>query len=504
MTSTISYASNSTSSSSSSSSFKENAPPKILGQAQSPVWSLNTERDQFERQIAECTHHDPLAIWTPYIKWAQQSYKGQGMKAELLALLQRCTGLYVHSDDYKNDTRYLRIWIIYADMSADPIDIFTFLENNGIGVRLALLYEAQAIVHENKGNFQQANACYQLGVERSAHPIDRIKQRYSEFKLRYKKYMARSNNSSNSSSTIKDQQHAGEKRKHDGGVGASSSSSSFQIYEDAANNTPLSVSKKPLQWQELPAGKQRDQLIPDRSATAGGAQSSDKRLKSDPAASLPLAPKSPSVGRGGTSTGAARPERVGYKKELFLLLKGDTEIKLSFEELRAQHWMAKRLSKPQPQPQPQLQPQPKTQHVTHHVLLNDTTPQPKATTISTVVAAAPPSPSITFHTKEALKHVMSWFNGTELSDDNINASNNNSETSVDAAVSQLGLDSVDHQHHLDNQENIDPATRPTSKSTLGNVATTKRAVFNAATGEFDTVPVVQIHNEKRTIGQCPA
>ncbi|KAF2075951.1 hypothetical protein CYY_002754 [Polysphondylium violaceum] len=145
---------------------------------------LEKEKEKYETLIKEYTGDDPMDLWLKYVKWVQQSYPGGNMKTELIKILERCTKLFYSYEKYKNDHRYLRIWITYADMCRDPVEIFAFLENRGIGSSLSLLYEAKAIVFENKGNYQAADEAFKLGIQRKASPLERLQQKHLDFERR--------------------------------------------------------------------------------------------------------------------------------------------------------------------------------------------------------------------------------------------------------------------------------------------------------------------------------
>ena len=49
-----------------------------------------------------------------YIKWTQATFKAGGHQAELTPLLERCTRELQSDERYKNDLRYLRLWIQYV------------------------------------------------------------------------------------------------------------------------------------------------------------------------------------------------------------------------------------------------------------------------------------------------------------------------------------------------------------------------------------------------------
>ena len=92
----------------------------------------------FWKAIAEYNGPDPLETWhrrahdnsepmtakfldqkhqllhRRFIKWTQETFHTGGHQAELLSLLERCTRSLQSHEQYKNDIRYLRIWIQYV------------------------------------------------------------------------------------------------------------------------------------------------------------------------------------------------------------------------------------------------------------------------------------------------------------------------------------------------------------------------------------------------------
>ena len=49
-----------------------------------------------------------------FIKWTQDAFKAGGSKSELLPLLERCTRELQGDERYRDDARYLRVWIQYV------------------------------------------------------------------------------------------------------------------------------------------------------------------------------------------------------------------------------------------------------------------------------------------------------------------------------------------------------------------------------------------------------
>jgi checkpoint serine/threonine-protein kinase len=120
-------------------------------------------------------NEDPMAIWDDYIKWAQQHATSDKLQGHIVPLLQRCTATFQKDARYKDDPRYLRVWIKYIDTVKDPSDIFAFLEANGIGQRLALFYSSWALVLELKKNmYSEAYAKIEEGIRKQAEPIEQL------------------------------------------------------------------------------------------------------------------------------------------------------------------------------------------------------------------------------------------------------------------------------------------------------------------------------------------
>ena len=119
-----------------------------------------------------------------YIKWTQETFPAGGHKAELLPILEMCTRQFQDNPEYKNDIRYLRVWIQYADCVPDPSDIFVFLKQKNIGQEHALFFIAHATFLELKGSFSDADRVYQEGIDFKANPIERLKTKFLDFQHR--------------------------------------------------------------------------------------------------------------------------------------------------------------------------------------------------------------------------------------------------------------------------------------------------------------------------------
>jgi checkpoint serine/threonine-protein kinase len=131
---------------------------------------------------------DPLDIYDRYVKWTLNAYPSAQAtpQSQLLPLLERATKAFLTSAHYKNDPRYLKLWLHYIRFFSDaPRETFAFLARHSIGETLGLYYEEFAGWLEGAGRWIQADEVYQLGIEREARPAERLTRKYQQFRQRY-------------------------------------------------------------------------------------------------------------------------------------------------------------------------------------------------------------------------------------------------------------------------------------------------------------------------------
>ncbi|KAI5789116.1 Mad3/BUB1 homology region 1-domain-containing protein [Geopyxis carbonaria] len=145
------------------------------------------KQSEFEQELNHAQElDDPLEAWLRYINWTVETFpSGNSSDSGLLSLLERVTKEFLHDSHYKNDLRYLKLWIQYArDFSDAPREIFAYLSRHGIGQKLALFYEDYAALLESMGKRKQAAEVYQSGIENSARPVERLHRKFEEFRHR--------------------------------------------------------------------------------------------------------------------------------------------------------------------------------------------------------------------------------------------------------------------------------------------------------------------------------
>lgn len=145
-------------------------------------------RQEFESELLTLSESDdPLDIYDRFVKWTLDAYPSAQAtpSSQLLPLLERATKAFVNSSQYKNDPRYLKLWISYINLVSDaPREAFLFLARHNIGEYLALFYEEFAAWLETAGRLRQAEEIYRLGIDKEARPTARLLRKFEEFQKR--------------------------------------------------------------------------------------------------------------------------------------------------------------------------------------------------------------------------------------------------------------------------------------------------------------------------------
>jgi hypothetical protein len=143
--------------------------------------STSLQQAKFEDLLGKRTVDDLVRLWSEYAKWIAKH-----RPSEYVSVLARACKQLTDDPKHHDDIRFLRLWIQFAD-SQGKVATHTFfgsLEEQGIGTRHALLYEAWAASLETKRLFLQADAVYTRGIKRSAQPLTRLQTRATEFRNR--------------------------------------------------------------------------------------------------------------------------------------------------------------------------------------------------------------------------------------------------------------------------------------------------------------------------------
>lgn len=145
-------------------------------------------RAEYETELQAIDESDdPLDIFDRYVKWTLNAYPSAqaSPQSQLQPLLERVTKTFLSNAHYKNDPRYLKLWLHYIRLFADtPRETFAFLARHHVGDALALFYEEFATWLEGAGRWAQAEEVYKLGIEREARPTERLLRKFGQFTQR--------------------------------------------------------------------------------------------------------------------------------------------------------------------------------------------------------------------------------------------------------------------------------------------------------------------------------
>lgn len=148
---------------------------------------LAQEREQMRANLAQAIEddEDPLAAYLAFVDWTIESYpQGHNSDSGLITLFDEATRTLKDDPRYKNDLRYLKLWVLYASHVEKPVDMFAFLLANDVGTVHTLFYEEYALALERDGRRSEADEMYRLGINRRVRPLERLQTRYKEFQLR--------------------------------------------------------------------------------------------------------------------------------------------------------------------------------------------------------------------------------------------------------------------------------------------------------------------------------
>jgi hypothetical protein len=175
---------------------KENVAPLARGRDKA---SLDIALNATSAEIAEArAHHeaavrtsaagrgphaaDPLAPACSYIKWASDAYPPGS--PQLVSALEGVCLAFEKEDRYRDDRRYVYLWVQYASTRSDSLDILMHMRSKNIGSKASLFYEAWATTLEYVHDFAGSDNVYALGLANDAQPRRRLEQRREEFLAR--------------------------------------------------------------------------------------------------------------------------------------------------------------------------------------------------------------------------------------------------------------------------------------------------------------------------------
>ncbi|KAL3340652.1 hypothetical protein AABB24_029003 [Solanum stoloniferum] len=143
--------------------------------------SLLDKRRALIEAIDQYKGEDPLRPWLQCIKWVQEAFPPGGDSSGLIVIYEQCVRTFWHDERYKDDFRYLKVWLEYAENCMDAEVIYSFLEANKIGLTHSSFYIAYALHMESHNKIKTANEIFNRGLSMNAEPEEKLKASYKKF-----------------------------------------------------------------------------------------------------------------------------------------------------------------------------------------------------------------------------------------------------------------------------------------------------------------------------------
>ncbi|KAF3782349.1 Mitotic checkpoint serine/threonine-protein kinase [Nymphaea thermarum] len=126
---------------------------------------------------------DPIQPWLSLIeKYVHDFRKSKGSNSsQLIRILEEAISRFQQVDRYLGDIRFLKIWVIYADVIEDFKKVYEMMNKKGIGKGHSFLYEAYAVHLELMGRWDEAHSIYRLGISWNAKPLERLEKMHKLF-----------------------------------------------------------------------------------------------------------------------------------------------------------------------------------------------------------------------------------------------------------------------------------------------------------------------------------
>lgn len=130
------------------------------------------------------TLDDPLQLYIERID-VLYTYSSEEAKNLLKKTLVDGTLRFRENPVYENNVNYLRLWLEFAKLAADPIVVFKYIAQKRIASKLALFYEEYAKLLCSKNWIRHARDVFVYGLQQNAQPAQRLQATYEAFMQKY-------------------------------------------------------------------------------------------------------------------------------------------------------------------------------------------------------------------------------------------------------------------------------------------------------------------------------
>ncbi|KAH8054445.1 hypothetical protein JL720_14466 [Aureococcus anophagefferens] len=162
-----------------------------FGVVAGPAAGADDERARLEAALATDSD-DPLAPWLAYVAWLERERPTDALAA--FEVRERCARRFKDDAAYKNDERYVAVWLAYVDRLAKPDDAFKFIHKKKVGETRASFWAAWALHAESQGRFKSAAELYERGAAKDAAPAGVLAAKRAAFDARRERREAAASN----------------------------------------------------------------------------------------------------------------------------------------------------------------------------------------------------------------------------------------------------------------------------------------------------------------------
>ncbi|XP_072480803.1 mitotic checkpoint serine/threonine-protein kinase BUB1 beta isoform X2 [Notamacropus eugenii] len=150
--------------------------------------ALHQQKRAFESEIRFYAGDDPLDVWVRYINWTEQNFPQGGKESNMSTLLERAVEALQEEKRYYNDPRFLSLWLKLGRLCNEPLDMYSYLHSQGIGISLAQFYISWAEEYEARENYKKADLIFQEGFQCKAEPLDKLQSHHRQFQFRVSRH----------------------------------------------------------------------------------------------------------------------------------------------------------------------------------------------------------------------------------------------------------------------------------------------------------------------------
>ncbi|KAJ8598189.1 hypothetical protein CTAYLR_007395 [Chrysophaeum taylorii] len=137
------------------------------------------EVSRFEALVASASTIEP---WLEYVRFCEEAFPRDSGKA--VDIRERCARAFKDADAYRDDPRYVAVWLDYVDALVEPDEAFRFMRQRKIGDQVAAFWIAWALAAEAQGKRKLAADVYAKGIAKQAEPLDILQKRRADFEVR--------------------------------------------------------------------------------------------------------------------------------------------------------------------------------------------------------------------------------------------------------------------------------------------------------------------------------